>query len=92
MTLLIRFENKGLAQLVDTDGDQATLACDFSSPPGSPLSGVILDSENHVQLKVRACRRSPSEPSRFELRGRWVSLSRATRDKLIGSMADNRDP
>jgi hypothetical protein len=92
MSLLIRFENKGLAQLVTTDGDQATLICDFSSPPGSPLSGVILESENQVQLKVRACRRSPAEPSRYELRGRWVGLSRATRGELLGSRADNQDP
>lgn len=92
MSLVIRFENKGLAQLVETDGDQATLECDFSSPPGSPLSGVILDSDNRVQMKVRACRRNPSEPSRYELRGRWVSLSRAIRDELLGSRADNRGP
>jgi len=92
MSLVIRFENKGHARLVETDGDQATLECDFSSPPGAPLSGVILASETRVQLKVRACRRSPTEPSRYQLRGRWVSLSRAARDGLLGSVADDRDP
>jgi hypothetical protein len=92
MSLLIRFENKGLAQLVETDGDQATLECDFSSPPGCPLSGVIVESKNRVQMKVRACRRSRIEPTRYELRGRWVSLSRATRDELLCSRADKRGP
>ncbi len=92
MSLFIRFENKGLARLIDTDGQQATLACDFSSPPGSPMSGIIVGSDQHIRIKVRDCRRSLTAPAQYQLRGRWVNLSRAAKAELIGSLADNTDP
>jgi hypothetical protein len=92
MKMEIRFENKGLARLIDTDGDYATLECDFSSPPGSPLSGVILETNRQVRIKVRDCRRSVEDTSRYQLRGRWVNLSRATRDALLGSPAEKPVP
>ncbi len=87
MSLSIRFENKGLALLLDTDGQQATLQCDFSSPPGSPLSGAIEGSNQRVHLKVRECRRTSGNINQYQLRGRWVSLSRAARDEVLGSLA-----
>ena len=91
MSLVVRFENKGLSKLIDTDGEHATLDCDFASPPGSPLLGNILGSNQPLQLKVRDCRRSLTNPMQYQLRGRWVNLSRAGREELLGSLADNTD-
>ena len=89
MSLSIRFDNKGLATLVHTDGQSATLECDFSAPPGSPLSGIIVSSNQRVHLKVRDCRRNSADGNQYQLRGRWVSLSRIARDELLGSLADD---
>ena len=88
MSLSIRFDEKGVAMLLDTDGEQATLQCDFSSPPGAPLSGNIEGSNQRVRLKVRDCRRVTADASTYQLRGRWVNLSRVARDELLGSLAD----
>ena len=81
------FENKGQARLEQTDGDHATLSCAFSAPPGATLVGVIAGSDLNLCFKVKDCRRVQVDPSAYQLRGRWVNLSRAARDRLLGSTA-----
>ncbi len=88
MSASIRFEQRGLATLIEMVDDNATLRCDFSAPPGAPITGVLLSSNQRVQLKVRDCRRAPQHPDQFLLRGRWVNLSRSTKEALLGSVAD----
>jgi hypothetical protein len=89
MSISLSFDGKGNATLVDTDGERATLECDFSSPPGSPLSGRIVVSHQRVQFKVHECRRVSSEAQHFVIRGRWVNLSRVARAELLGSPAES---
>ncbi len=92
MTLSIQFDHQGPATLIDTDGQQATLQSEFSAPPGSPLVGFIVGSRQRVQLKVRDCRRNSGDAVQYQLRGRWVSLSRTAREELLGSLADKVGP
>ena len=87
MSVSIVFEKKGNATLVETDGERATLQCEFSSPPGSPLIGHIVASRQRVQLKVHQCRCTAPEARLFLIRGRWVNLSRLAREELIGHPA-----
>jgi hypothetical protein len=88
MSASIRFEQRGMATLIEMVDDSATLRCDFSAPPGAPITGLLLSSNQMIQLKVRDCRRAPQHPDQFVLRGRWVNLSRAARESLLGSLAD----
>jgi hypothetical protein len=92
MSLRITFENKGNATLVDTDGERATLECDFSSPPGSPLMGHIVQSGQRVELKVHGCSRVSVEARQFVIRGRWVNLSRVAKAELLGSRVEPGGP
>jgi hypothetical protein len=92
MSVSITFENKGRAKLIETDAQLATLECDFSSPPGSPLTGHIVGSNQRVQLKVHHCRRVSVDVQQFLIRGRWVNLSRLARDELLGSRAGAKGP
>ena len=91
MSASIRFEQRGMATLIEMIDDNATLRCDFSAPPGAPISGLLLSSNLRVQLKVRDCRRAPQHPDRFLVRGRWVNLSRGAKEALLGSVADEKD-
>ncbi|HEY5958684.1 MAG TPA: hypothetical protein VIV60_19120 [Polyangiaceae bacterium] len=56
---------KGSARIVATDGQNVTLHADFVSPPGSPLRGMLADSDHPLQVKVHGCRRitGDSEPT-----------------------------
>jgi len=90
MSVSIVFVNKGQATLIETDGERATLECDFSSPPGSPLTGHVVVSNQRVQLKVHECRRVSPAPAQFIIRGRWVNLSRAARDEFFGQPVGSR--
>jgi|GEM_PF-2543385 len=84
MNASIRFEHRGMATLVEMLDDNATLCSDFSAPPGAPITGVLMSCGLAIQLKVRDCRRTPENPNRYVLRGRWVNLSRDARFALTG--------
>jgi hypothetical protein len=87
MSASIHFEQRGTATLVEMDADNATLRCNFSAPPGAPISGLIVGCNHVVQLKVRDCRRLDEAADQFVMRGRWVNLSKAARVRLTDSLA-----
>ena len=86
MSALIQFEHRGAATLIAMVDESATLRCNFSAPPGAPISGVVVGCNQAVQLKVRDCRRTAENPNEFVLRGRWVNLSRPAKEALAGSL------
>jgi hypothetical protein len=88
MSSSIRFEQRGMATLIEMLGDNATLRCDFSAPPGAPITGLLMSCNQMIQLKVRDCTRVPNQPDQFMLRGRWMNLSRGARDALLGSLTE----
>jgi len=67
----------GHGQIVAVDGDHVVFRSSVASPPGSTLEcssrGV------RVLIKVRSCKR---EDEAFRIEGRFVSLSRADRQRL----------
>lgn len=90
---------RGQARVILTDGQNVTLRAAFASPPGSPLSGVLLGTDHAMGVKVHGCRKcndtqrtheesSPGEATpqgaQFEITGRWVNLSREARALLLG--------
>jgi hypothetical protein len=77
-------ERGGAAVVLETDGERVTVLAPAASPPGSTLN-ARLDGAN-VAIKVRGCRRTEPDASgrEFRIEGRFVSLSRALREKLSG--------
>jgi len=73
----------GHAQIVEIDEMHVVLHADRAFPPGSTLRGALLPDGEGVQVKVTSCKRD-GEP--FILRGRFVTLSRALRDKLLATL------
>jgi hypothetical protein len=75
-------ERGGSAVIVETDGERVTLLAPEASPPGSTLGARFEGSA--VSVKVRGCRRTePDAAGRaFRVEGRFVSLSRALREKF----------
>lgn len=74
----------GTASLIATDGEHVTLACDRAFPPGSSLQAHLEPDGEALQVKVTGCHRAGAD---FNVRGRFVGLSRAIRDKLLGASA-----
>jgi hypothetical protein len=77
----------GTLVVVETDGERVTLLAPEASPPGSTLAARL--DEHTISIKVRGCRRVEADASgrSFRIDGRFVSLSRALRERLSG-----RDP
>jgi hypothetical protein len=69
----------GRAELVETDGERVVIDATRAAPPGSTLE-ASLDGVRY-SIKVRACKK---QSAAFRIEGRWVNLSRAQRDRLLG--------
>jgi hypothetical protein len=83
--LTLSLDGGGTAQLLETDGEVATMHSTRATPPGMPLSGTSADGQKY-QLKIRGCRRDGDTDDgapRYRIDGRWVSLSRAQRLALV---------
>jgi len=82
----------GNAFIVEHSGDFVTLASNAPSPPGSTVEAVhTADARTvTVRVKVRGCRRHPLPDGRdgFRIEGRFISLTRADREKLFPSQID----
>jgi hypothetical protein len=78
----LELERGGRAGVLETDGERVTLLAPEASPPGSTLLAKFEGSA--VSVKVRGCRRTDPDASgrAFRIEGRFVSLSRALREKL----------
>jgi hypothetical protein len=80
MTLVLTFSERGTATVIESDGVHVALDATFSSPPGSTLSGTL--EGTMYQVKVRSSRKQESD-GHFRIEGKWVSLTKATREKIV---------
>jgi hypothetical protein len=82
----------GDAFIVEHSGDFVTLASSAPSPPGSTLEAVHAEGARTVtvRVKVRGCRRHnlPDGRDGFRIEGRFVSLTRADRERLFPSQIE----
>jgi hypothetical protein len=74
----------GTARLLHVDGNAVSLSATVAAPPGATLETRQPEQPEPVLIKVRACRRDPSDESRYLIDGRFVNLSRVRRQKLLG--------
>jgi hypothetical protein len=82
----------GSALVTATDGERVSLLSSAASPPGSTLE-LSLDGKN-LRVKVRSCRRlsqADAAGRAFEIEGRWLSLSRSDRERILSSTAGRGD-
>ncbi len=86
---VVHLDPSGHAQIVQIDEMHVVLHADRAFPPGSTLRGALEADGERVQVKVTSCKRN-GEP--FVLRGRFVTLSRALRDKLLATLTQNPTP
>ena len=100
----LEWTDGGTAQLVQTDGVFATLHSTRQAATGTPLSATLSATPpatppatqpkrlgGTVQFKVKDCMRR--EDGVFVLIGRWVNLSKTTREQLVGCEAkESNDP
>jgi hypothetical protein len=80
----LELERGGRALVLETDGERVTLLAPEASPPGSTVVARLEGAP--VSVKVRGCRRGETDETgrAFRIEGRFVSLSRALREKLSG--------
>jgi hypothetical protein len=71
----------GTAAVIAFDGEFVSVDSSRAMPPGSTLEGTAADGE-HYSVKVRGCRRN--EAGTYRIEGRFVNLSRAQRERLLG--------
>jgi hypothetical protein len=87
MTTRISFPSRGQAHIINTDGVDVVLLADFAAPPGCPLEGTAREGAESIRIKVRGCRRV--DETHFEIAGRFVSLSKTTREWLLSSTRED---
>lgn len=78
----LSLDRGGSALVLETDGERVTVLAPEASPPGSTLAARLEGAS--VSIKVRGCRRVEADAAgrAFRIEGRFVSLSRALREKL----------
>jgi hypothetical protein len=82
MNVPLTVASGGDAAIIESEGDHVTLRSSVPSPPGSTLA--LLHDGSPIQVKVRGCKRLAEESLPFRIEGRFVSLTRAAREKLFG--------
>jgi hypothetical protein len=71
--------------LISTDGNRVTLRSSEAAPPGATLTASAVDYAAQYVIKVKACRRAETEG--FLIEGRFVDLSRQSREQLLAKVA-----
>lgn len=80
---VLRLAGGGEARIVASSGEAATLETAEPAPPGATLELEVLASP--LRFKVRRCHRVADAGNvRYRIEGRWVNLSRAQRQHLLG--------
>lgn len=81
----LALEGSGTAEVISSNGSVVELLASRPFPPGSTLS-LLLAEGQAVRIKVRGSKRvSADEAERpYRVDGRFVDLTRAQRESLLG--------
>jgi hypothetical protein len=71
------------AVVTQSDGERAVVVCAKAFPPGSTIDGTAVDGSGAYRIKVRLCRRRSDAEATYEIEGRFVSLTRAQRARVV---------
>ena len=91
MSAVFELARGGSAVLLETDGDRVTVLSSAPSPPGSTLE-LTLEAARY-RIKVRGCKRGDADAAgrAFRIDGRWVSLEREQRERVLSAAASGRE-
>jgi hypothetical protein len=83
-------QGEGEARLIETDGQRAVVESTLPFAAGATLIGIDAVTSTEYRIKVRGGRRIDAQWFRIE--GRFVSLTRAERDRLLATLGGNSEP
>jgi hypothetical protein len=78
-------QGEGQARLVETDGNHAVVESTLPFAAGSTLIGIDAASNTEYRVKVRGGRRL--DATWFRIEGRFVSLTKPERERLLAAFA-----
>lgn len=82
-------QGEGEARLLETDGHRAVVQSTLPFAAGATLLAVDPASQTRYQIKVRGGRRI--DERWFRIEGRFVSLTKAERERLLAELAPTTD-
>ena len=78
-------QGEGEARLLETDGHRAVVQSTLPFAAGATLLAIDPASQTKYQIKVRGGRRL--DDRWFRIEGRFVSLTKAERERLLAQLA-----
>ncbi len=87
----ITWEKGGSARVIRIDANAITLESTTPSPPGSRISGTLLDEPSST-LRVKIHVSKKQDDGTFLLEGRPIDLTRELREKLVSLSAGRDEP
>jgi hypothetical protein len=82
-------QGEGQARLVETDGQRAVVESTLPFAAGATLIGIDPATNTEYRIKVRGGRRI--DGSWFRIEGRFVSLTKLERERLLAALAERRE-
>ena len=87
----ITWEKGGAARVLRIDASSITLESTTPSPPGSRISGTLVDDPSSA-LRVKIHVSKKQDDGTFLLEGRPIDLTREMRERLVGLSAERGLP
>lgn len=78
-------QGEGRARLLETDGQRVAVESSLPFAAGATLVGIDADTQAEYRIKVRGGRRVGD--AAFRIEGRFVSLTKAERERLLEALA-----
>jgi len=84
-TLADQGQGEGRARLLETDGQRVAVESTLPFAAGATLVGTDPETQTEYRIKVRGGRRVGE--GAFRIEGRFVSLTRDERERLLAALA-----
>jgi hypothetical protein len=81
-------QGEGQARLVETDGQRAIVESTLPFAAGATLIALEPSTSTEYRVKVRGGRRI--DETWFRIEGRFVSLTKTERERLLAALAEGR--
>lgn len=78
-------QGAGQARLLESDGQHVTVESTLPFAAGATLVGTDPETQAEYRIKVRGGRRTSE--GNFRIEGRFVSLTKADRERLLAALA-----
>jgi hypothetical protein len=83
-------QGEGQARLIESDGLHAVVESTLPFAAGATLTAIESETGNEYRIKVRGGRRI--DATWFRIEGRFVSLTKAERERMLASLPPKPAP